>query len=170
MNSSPDVSRAPVWLRAVVFTLLFPGTVLVYAPLVLSWCFEDVWTLPLGSLRHAGWPLIAFGALGYLACAANFVRRGRGTPAPWDAPTALVDGGLYRFVRNPMYVALATILVGEALVTSSGVLLAYTALMWILFHHRVVTYEERVLRRDFGVPFEHYCARVPRWFPRRPRS
>ena len=169
MDSASSPSRAPLWWRTIRFTLLFPGTVVLYAPLALRASAPDVWVLPLGSAKLAGWPLIVAGVLGYLVCTVSFARSGRGTPAPWDAPSALVEGGLFRFVRNPMYVALLTTLAGEALVWSSGVHAAYTALVWFGFHARVVTYEEPVLRRVFGRDFEAYRARVPRWIPRRPR-
>lgn len=156
----------PVWARSALFTLV-PGALTVLVPwLVLDFGY-GVLAVELGPARHAGWALIAVGALGYVACAASFGREGRGTPAPWDAPRELVGGGCYRFSRNPMYVSLVALLVGEALVNESGIVALYAAVIALVFHMRVVQWEEPVLRELFGARFEAYCARVPRWFGRR---
>jgi protein-S-isoprenylcysteine O-methyltransferase Ste14 len=164
-DSSP--ARLPVWLRMLLFTLAFPGTVLVYAPWVLQ-RFVAGPAADLGVLHGAGWLLVGLGVLGYLLCAARFGREGHGTPAPWDAPRSLVAGGLYRQVRNPMYAALMVALAGEALAFGSAALAVYGGLVFVGFHLRVVAYEEPVLRAQFGASFDAYCARVPRWLPRAP--
>jgi protein-S-isoprenylcysteine O-methyltransferase Ste14 len=78
----------------------------------------------------------------------------------------LVVTGLYRYVRNPMYVAVIGIILGQALLFADRRLLLYAALFWLACHAFVVAYEEPTLRRTFGVPYAAFCAHVPRWIPR----
>ena len=151
--------------RALVFTLLVPGG------LVLGWL---PWWLTratlhdeLGPWRHAGWVLLALGLLGYLRCEFEFVWKGGGTPFPLDAPKRFVASGLYRHVRNPMYVSLGLALLGEALLYEARVLLLLLLGFWAATHAFVVLYEEPHLRRIFGASYEAYLQAVPRWWPRR---
>jgi protein-S-isoprenylcysteine O-methyltransferase Ste14 len=162
--------RLPLWLRTTLFTLCLPGAVLVYLPAVLLWSCGDGLALPLGALRHGGWPLMALGVAGYLLCAVRFGREGDGTPAPWDAPVGLVGGGLYRKTRNPMYVAMLLALLGEALLFANGSLLLHALIMAVVFHLRVTGGEEPLLRARFGSAYADYCRRVPRWLLRWPRA
>ena len=85
--------------------------------------------------------LIAPGAALYLWCAWAFVTAGQGTPAPVDPPKRLVATGLYRMVRNPMYVGIVLILLGESIVFASLTLLGYAVLVWLCCHLFVVLYE-----------------------------
>jgi protein-S-isoprenylcysteine O-methyltransferase Ste14 len=89
-----------------------------------------------------------------------------GTPAPVKPPEKLVANGLYRHVRNPMYVAVFIIIIGQALLFGDAALLPYAAIIWTAFHLFVIFYEEPNLRRRFGADYELYCSRVPRWLPR----
>jgi protein-S-isoprenylcysteine O-methyltransferase Ste14 len=109
---------------------------------------------------------IVFGALVYLWCAWDFVFAGKGTPAPIDPPRALVVRGLYRKVRNPMYVGVMSILVGEAVIFESWKLLGCGAVFGLAAHLFVVFYEEPTLKKKFGTAYEEYCQAVPRWIPR----
>jgi protein-S-isoprenylcysteine O-methyltransferase Ste14 len=102
-------------------------------------------------------------------CIWEFARRGRGTLAPVDPPKTLVVQGLYRYVRNPMYVSVTTIVLGEALLTGSRALLAYWAVWFLAVNLFVIGYEEPTLHRRFGPAYERYRATVGRWVPRRPR-
>jgi protein-S-isoprenylcysteine O-methyltransferase Ste14 len=113
--------------------------------------------------------MIAFGASIYLACAWDFTVIGKGTPAVWDPPKIFVSKGLYRYVRNPMYIGMVTLLVGEAVFFRSLSLLAVAAGAALTFHLWVVFYEEPKLRRTFGGSYLEYCSRVHRWRPRFPR-
>ena len=153
-----------IWLRTLGFTVLAPGTVAVLLP----WLVLRLGVRPdaPGPWRWAGVPLLAAGAATYLWCARDFVVRGRGTPAPWDAPKALVAEGLYARVRNPMYVGIVAIVLGEAAWFGAPLLAAYAALVWVVFHLRVLLYEEPVLDRDFGDAWRRYRDAVPRWLPR----
>src|SRR5439155_13741458 len=95
----------------------------------------------------------------------RFAIQGRGTPAPTAPPTRLVVTGLYRFVRNPMYVGVLALVVGQALLFGSWPLLGYAAGLWLAFHLFVVLYEEPALRRRFGPTYVAYRGSVPRWIP-----
>lgn len=150
--------------RTVRFTILFPGTVTVAAPAAILALLRR--RIDLGALRFLGLLPFLAGVAGYLLCARSFVVEGRGTPAPWDPPRALVARGLYRFVRNPMYVSLLCVVLGEALWFGAPALLAYAAALFLGFHLRVVIHEEPRLEATFGDGFRSYRARVPRWLPR----
>jgi protein-S-isoprenylcysteine O-methyltransferase Ste14 len=163
----------PLPLRALIFVVAVPGTIAGLLPWLLATRGEG---LPLGALRWPpppwhllGWLPLAAGLTTYLGCVWEFVARGRGTPAPWDAPRRVVAGGLYRFVRNPMYLTVAVLLVGEALLYRAPVVLLLVAGLWALFHAFVVRYEEPALLRRFGAEYEDYRRRVPRWVPCCPR-
>ncbi len=97
-----------------------------------------------------------------------FVRKGQGTPIPVDPPTRLVVQGLFRFVRNPMYVGAVLIVLGEALFFRSGWLLLYTVGLWSVLHTFLVVFEEPQLKQRFGPDFVEYMNIVPRWIPRIP--
>ena len=122
-----------------------------------------------GPWRFLGIPAVAAGLAIYGWCARDFAVRGRGTPAPWDAPRRMVVGGLYRRVRNPMYIGILSIIAGEAVFFGSAPLLAYGFLVFLAFHQRVVRYEEPTLRHAFGDSYDAYCGSVGRWLPRRAR-
>lgn len=156
-----------VWLRSALFVLLVPGTVAFLAPALLARrVAAPAAPAPLAAL---GAVLVVAGSAALLACVAAFARHG-GTPAPPDAPPRLVARGLYRFVRNPMYVAAFTILAGQAILRPHPLLFAYAGAILAGFHVFVVAYEEPTLRRRFGPSYEEYLARVPRWIPRPPRA
>lgn len=96
----------------------------------------------------------------------RFAVQGLGTPAPVAPTERLVMTGFYRFVRNPMYVAVTAIIVGQALLFADWRLFPYGATFWLATHVFVVAYEEPTLARSFGAQYERYCANVPRWLPR----
>jgi protein-S-isoprenylcysteine O-methyltransferase Ste14 len=156
----------PIWVRALLFALVAPGAVAVLFPyllLSLDWEWER---LELGTVRLLGLPFMLLGGLAYLGCLWEFVSRGRGTPSPFDPPQKLVTGGLYRFVRNPMYVTVGCFLIGEILFFESLILLLFLLFLWLDFHLFIVLYEEPTLKRAFGSPYEDYLQGVPRWIPR----
>jgi len=151
-------------LRTVVFTVFVPGTVAVLVP----W-----WILPVGARwdRRAGGilalVLAAAGGAIYFWCAFwAFASYGQGTPLPLDPPKRLVAHGLYRLMRNPMYVGIGTVVASEAIGFRSTNLAIYL-LVWSAFVYLfVLFYEEPALRKKFGADYEEYCRRVPRWLPR----
>ena len=156
-----------LWLRTVLFTILVPGTELVLVPIVVVY-FDLGPRLDLGPARYSGCVPLLVGLVVILRCFADFIRRGRGTPAIYDPPRELVVAGLYRYVRNPQYVGVALVIVGEAVLTGMVVLFAYAALMALGYHLFVRYYEEPTLGRLFGEPYARYREAVPRWLPRRP--
>jgi protein-S-isoprenylcysteine O-methyltransferase Ste14 len=115
------------------------------------------------------WPallLIVAGLIVLLRAFVRFVREGRGTPAPIAPTERLVIGGDYRFVRNPMYVGVVAIVLGQALLFLDGWLFAYAVLAWAVMASFVHWYEEPVLRRRYGSQYKQYCETVPAWLPR----
>jgi protein-S-isoprenylcysteine O-methyltransferase Ste14 len=149
-------------VKTAVFTVVMPGTIGVYLPQSLK---NGGAVLP-EPLRYSGAMLIASGVLIYLWCAWDFVSKGLGTPAPIDAPRLLVVQGLYRFTRNPMYVGVASIIFGQALVYGSRSVTIYGCVAVAGFNLFVLFYEEPTLKRLFGTQYEEYRTRVPRWIVR----
>ncbi len=153
-------------LGSALFFCVAPGVVAGVVPGALAGWRVGPPFLGLGALRVVGLALLAIGACGLLDCFARFAIQGRGTPAP-VAPTAtLVASGQYRYVRNPMYVAVVAAIVGQALWFGSTRVLAYGSIVWCLFHLFVVGYEEPTLLRRFGESYRAYQAGVRRWVPR----
>jgi protein-S-isoprenylcysteine O-methyltransferase Ste14 len=118
-------------------------------------------------LAAGGLLLITAGVVVLTDAFARFVREGRGTPAPVAPTEQLVVGGLYRYVRNPMYVAVVAIIVGQALVFGRPLLLSYAVAVWAAMAAFVHWYEEPILARKFGASYEAYRVAVPAWWPRR---
>ena len=151
-------------LKAVLAAILAPGTVDIVVPAILI--ATGAGPMDLGPWRWLGLPLLALGAPILTWCIVDFARVGKGTLAPIDPPKFVVRGGLYRFVRNPMYVANLMIILGEALVFQSWAVALYASFMALGFHFFVIFYEEPTLARLFGADYETYRQSVPRWFPR----
>ncbi|MEP6909629.1 MAG: isoprenylcysteine carboxylmethyltransferase family protein [Actinomycetota bacterium] len=129
------------------------------------------------ALRILGGALLLAGAALVFETTARFALQGRGTPAPWAPPERFVARGSYRWTRNPMYVGVLALIVGQALLLGREVLFLWAAAAWLLFHLFVVFEEEPGLRRRFGGEYEDYTRRVGRWLPttsparpRRPRD
>jgi protein-S-isoprenylcysteine O-methyltransferase Ste14 len=154
-----------LWLRALFFTVLMPGTALVLFP---SWILRGQPRpgVAVAEPRLLGLLLIAAGLVPLLASIRDFAVSGRGTLAPIDPPRKLVRVGLYRHVRNPMYVGVVTALLGEALFFQSRALAIYAVVVWLVFHLFVVLYEEPHLAGAFGDEYVMYRNAVPRWIPR----
>jgi protein-S-isoprenylcysteine O-methyltransferase Ste14 len=150
-----------------VFLVLAPGVVAGLVPWLLTdWKVEEPlphW-LP---LRVIGAVLLVAGLAVLVHAFARFVREGFGTPAPVAPTERLVVGGLYRYVRNPMYLAVASIIVGQALLLGQLILLPYAALFGLAVWAFVRWYEEPTLERQFGAQYDEYRRAVPAWWPRR---
>ena len=151
---------------SVVFFAIAPGTVAGWIPYRLSGWRLGPPLVGMPGERAAGAALVVMGAAVLVDCFVQFARQGRGTPAPIAAPDTLVISGLYRHVRNPMYVAIVAALAGQALLFGSRLVVAYTIVVWSAFHSFVYLYEEPALRRRFGPDYDTYRAHVPRWWPR----
>ena len=151
----------------IAFFVLAPGTFAFYVPWrITHWQLAPP-LLGAWALRPLGAVLALVGLLGLVESFSRFAIHGRGTPAPVMPPKRLVVTGLYRYVRNPMYVAVLGIVVGQALLFGSWRLLAYAALAWVTVHVWVLLYEEPILRAKFGAEYAAYTAAVRRWWPRR---
>jgi protein-S-isoprenylcysteine O-methyltransferase Ste14 len=158
---------ASFWLavRSLFWAAVLPGLFAGYVP----WRFFGVAGVQLNLLRPIH--LIALLCIGLgmgllAACIWEFARSGRGTLAPVDPPRELVVPGLYRYVRNPMYLSVTLIVLGEVLLTGSRGLLLYWVIWFLAVNLFVRFYEEPDLRRRFGPSYEHYTGAVERWLPR----
>ncbi|MEW6669250.1 MAG: isoprenylcysteine carboxylmethyltransferase family protein [Thermodesulfobacteriota bacterium] len=153
-------------LGSAVFFCVAPGVVAGVAPgAIASWQIGPP-LLGLGVFRVVGVMLIIVGVGGLLDSTARFVLQGHGTPAPLASPSTLVVSGLYRHVRNPMYVAIVAAILGQAMLFGSIQVLGYTCVVWCFFHFFVIAYEEPTLQWQFGENYGAYRACVRRWWPR----
>ena len=160
------MSKFGAALGSVAFLLIAPGVVAGLIPWwITRWEVEE--PLPFwGPLRVVGAALIAVGVLALLDSFRRFVVEGLGTPAPVAPTEELVVSGLYRYVRNPMYVAVAATILGQALLLGQLVLFAYGAVFVAVVATFVRWYEEPTLARTYGEQYEAYKRSVPAWFPR----
>lgn len=155
-------------LRSLFFVVLMPGMATFFLP---RWILAQTGErLPAArGVREAlALVLVAAGVAVLLRCVWEFAARGRGTLAPIDPPRELVVSGLYRYVRNPMYVGVVTALLGEAALFRSRALLVFTFFFWAVSHLFVVLYEEPHLADRFGESYSRYRRAVWRWVPGRP--
>jgi len=153
-------------LGSALFFVLAPGTVAGLVPWWISrWRFETpaIGWLP---LRVVAGLLVVAGAGVLLDSFARFAIKGLGTPAPVFPTRHLVITGLYRYVRNPMYVAVVAVIFGQGLILGNVRVLEYGVLVWLCFHLFVIAYEEPTLRAKFGSEYEAFCTGVSRWIPR----
>jgi protein-S-isoprenylcysteine O-methyltransferase Ste14 len=147
---------------SLIFLAVAPGVVAGVVPwLITHWDGHS----PVG-LQVVGWILVAAGAAVLLQAFGRFVVEGLGTPAPVAPPQKLVVGGLYRYVRNVMYLAVGATIIGQALIFGSWTLVAYAALFFAVVFAFVRLYEEPTLRERFGTEYEEYLRTVPGWWPR----
>ena len=157
------MTRARAAAGSLVFLALAPGMVAGVGPwLVTGWDSTD----PPVALRVVGTLLIAAGAAVLVSAFVRFAVEGIGTPAPVAPTEHLVVGGLYRYVRNPMYVAVAATIVGQAALLGQAVLLLYALGFMVAVASFVYGYEQPVLSERFGADYERYRHNVPAWWPR----
>jgi protein-S-isoprenylcysteine O-methyltransferase Ste14 len=150
-------------LRSLISVAILPGLVAV----VLPWLIVQPVSWPTGVALVGLVPLVL--GLGLSAwCVTLFATQGRGTPAPWDAPRRFVALGPYRLVRNPMYLGVGSVLLGEAMLFASWMLALSLIALLLVWHAFVVLWEEPSLERTFGDEYRSYRAVVPRWLPRVP--
>lgn len=149
--------------KVLLFTVLVPGTVILYIP--YSLISDTSGAIPKADLSLAvpASVCILIGLGIYLRCAWEFAVEGLGTPAPIDPPKKLVITGLYRRTRNPMYQGILLLLLAECLLFRSQSLMIYAGSIGLTIHSLVVFYEEPILRARFGETYQRYCDNVPRW-------
>jgi protein-S-isoprenylcysteine O-methyltransferase Ste14 len=164
MSERPEGS-AGLALRSLLWVILLPGLLAGYLP----WRYFGVGSVVLefgNPLHWAGCLAIAAGVVLLGACVWEFARTGRGTLSPVDPPRVLVVRGLYQYVRNPMYLSVTLIILGEVLLTGSRALLGYWVVWFAAVNAFVIGFEEPTLRRQFGETYRHYADSVGRWIPR----
>lgn len=155
------MTRTTASLGSALFFLAAPGVVAGLLPWAIAgWMFDG--SIP---ARCAGAVLIGFGVIVVMDSFRRFAIEGFGTPAPVAPTQTLIVSGWYRYVRNPMYVAVLAIIFGQALLFGNRNLALYGAAVWLLFHSFVVLHEEPRLKRTFGESYLEFQRRVPRWIP-----
>ena len=158
--------RAAAIVGSVLFLVVAPGTLVVLIPFWISGWLVAPPLLGFVGFRVLGVLLMAAGLPVLLDSFARFALKGLGTPAPIAPPERLVVTGLYRRVRNPIYVAVTSLIVGQALFFGDVRLLEYGLGVWAFFHFCVLALEEPGLRAKFGAEYLDFCAHVRRWIPR----
>ena len=151
--------------RSLLWAALLPGFFAGYLP----WRYfglRDVEINLANPVTLAGVATMTIGVTLLAWCIWEFARSGRGTLSPVDPPRTLVVQGLYQYVRNPMYLSVTTIVLGEVLLTRSPALFVYWVIWFTAVNVFVIGYEEPTLRRQFGAPYERYTQEVRRWVPR----
>jgi len=168
MNRSAQILWA--LFKTLLFTIFVPGTVGVWIPYEVGGAYNIRQTLEQTSqLRLVSSGLFfLMGSVAYSWCAWDFAVKGLGTPAPIDAPKSLVVNGLYRYVRNPMYLSVACLISAQSIVRASHPIYYYLIFFLFCAQLFVSFYEEPHLRKTFGAQYEDYCRQVPRWVPRFP--
>jgi protein-S-isoprenylcysteine O-methyltransferase Ste14 len=159
--------RPTAALGSALFFLLAPGVVVGLIPWLLTEGWQAREPVPYWApMRVLGAVLLVAGLIALVGAFVRFVVEGFGTPAPVAAPERLVIGGVYRYVRNPMYVAVLAAIVGQALLLGQLGLLLYAVAAWVVVAVFVRFYEEPTLTRRFGADYEAYRRAVPAWRPR----
>ena len=151
---------------SVIFLVIVPGTVAGWLPFWITRWRLQAPLLGIPASRVAGAMLVPIGLASLVESFLRFALVGLGTPAPVAPPTRLVVSGQYRLLRNPMYVAVLAIVLGQALLLGSIALLRYAVVLGVFFEVFVLLYEEPTLRARFGPSYETYRRNVRRWWPR----
>lgn len=160
------MKRTVAIVGSAIFFVMAPGTIAGYVPWVICRWHMGPPLLGVTLFRLVGVLLLVIGSVAILDSFARFALQGIGTPAPILPTRHLVITGLYRYVRNPMYVAVTAVIFGQALVFGSVRLLEYGMTVAAGFHMFVLLYEEPTLRGNYGLEYEEFCANVPRWIPK----
>lgn len=156
-------------IEAALATIVVPGAAVLGIPWLILRATGSTPPGDVGVLGYAAIVVALAGAAMIIWVSIAFVRRGRGTPVPIDPPTIFVADGLFRVVRNPMYLGALLVLGAEIVVFRSLPLLAYAALLWLALHTFLIAVEEPQLKRRFGESYVAYLATTPRWIPRMSR-
>lgn len=165
MTEETSKTKLPsLFIRNLVFTILQPGLVAGLIPyLIINYSGKNNIESSSPLLYYTGALIFAFGSLVVLFCIGQFAIQGAGTLSPADPTKKLVTSGLYRFSRNPMYIGVLTMLIGENISMSNVYLWVYSGLVFLTFYLFVRYREEPRLSRDFGIDYDNYRQRVKRW-------
>ena len=162
-KSSQKKTEVMTAFKSFLFFVFAPGMVAGFIPLGLLQTGLQVQT---GFLKYGAYPFWGVGVAMLLWCFWDFLVKGRGTPAPIDPPKELVVSGLYKYVRNPMYVGVLVVILGHFLWFGFWWMLGYALIVFIAFTLFVMFYEEPHLKSTFGEAYLHYMRAVPRWLPK----
>ena len=152
-------------LGTLFFLFLIIPFFLIWIPHRILLSPENIYRFDIGIYRYFGLAPIFLGVVIYIFCSGSFVFIGKGTPIPFTPTKELIMTGLYRFVRNPLYIAGVLVLTGEAILFQSLGIFIYCLVMFGVFNVHVVM-EETLLAEKFGARYVQYCKSVPRWIPR----
>jgi protein-S-isoprenylcysteine O-methyltransferase Ste14 len=164
---APSLSKTFVVARGLIYSSAFVVLWVWIAASVRQLDSRLLLGIP-GWLQPAGWLLALAGALLTATCIGTFITRGRGTPAPFDPPREFVASGPYRYVRNPMYIGAAGVILGAGMILSSPSIVLLTLPFLAIMHLFVVLHEEQALTTRFGDSYLRYKSSVHRWLVRRP--
>lgn len=151
-------------LKTILYMGSTHGFFTFYLPYQLA--LSDKSLFDLGNLRILAFPLWFIGTLIIIWCSVDMIHKGRGTPAHFDPPKTLIINGLYRYVRNPIYLGALFVQLGYILWFGSGIMISYFLFFLLAYHILLVFVEEPVLRKTFGAAYDEYLKIVPRWIPR----
>ena len=151
------------YFKSLLFLLLAPGVLGGLLPLTV---LQTGPRLQTGIFSYLAFPLWVIGALVLLSCFWDFAHKGLGTPVPIDPPKKLIVSGLYRYVRNPMYVGVFLAIIGHFLWFGYWIMPVYAGIFFMIVHAFVTLYEEPSLKERFGAAYETYLYEVPRWIPK----
>lgn len=155
-----------LFIRGLVHVTLVFGTVGVLVPFLISRLDRFFPTFTLGCVYWIGAIIFISGILMGLCCTLLLAAKGLGTPSPYNPPKRLVTEGPYKYMRNPMALSFVVTLMGEGIFFTSPAILAYSVLIFLIYHMAIIPWEERNLERRFGSIYMEYKAKVPRWLPR----
>jgi protein-S-isoprenylcysteine O-methyltransferase Ste14 len=161
------MGRLGAAVGSIVFFFVAPGTVAGLGPYWINGWRLAASPPGLIALQVAGAVVFLIGLAVVAECFARFATKGLGTPAPIAPTQHLVVSGLYRHVRNPMYVGVLAMILGQAALFADVRLVIYALAIWAAFHLFVVFFEEPTLRQTYGDQYAAFTAAVPRWIPRR---
>jgi len=164
-NADLHGTVAVAFMKTFIFTLVVPGSVTIWIP---YWLLDS--GVAAGSRTRSLRQRVTVSPVPYAPsvhpwCAWALSSPGKGTPAPIDPPRVLIVRGLYKHVRNPMYVGVLSVLIGEALCFQSWALLGWAGVVFSAFSGFIILYEEPKLKRLFGASYGRYLETVPRWLP-----
>jgi protein-S-isoprenylcysteine O-methyltransferase Ste14 len=160
-----------LWLKITLMFVVVPGVADVLLPALILAALGRLRLPTFGFLQGIGCLLAALGLAVVIWVCQAFACRGNGTPAPFDPPRRFVMEGLYRWVRNPMYISAGIFIpIGEALFFETYWLALYALILWLGLHFYVTHFEEPALVRRFGRPYRKYLRTVPRWIPHLPKE
>jgi protein-S-isoprenylcysteine O-methyltransferase Ste14 len=158
--------RAGALIGSFLFFWVAPAMVAGYVPWLLTRWRVEAPLLGVAAGPTLGYLVVILGAAVVAESFCRFALEGLGTPAPIAPTENLVVSGLYRYVRNPMYLGVVAVVLGQALILGRAVLVTYALFLWAAFFAFVVLYEEPSLQRRFGASYTEYRANVRRWLPR----